>query len=116
MQKVPLPMAQPGMVLEKPVTRANGMTLIGAGTELTESLIQRLENMGIESVIVRGSPLAATDGKGPYDEKIERLDYLFRQYEADPWMKKVKAALVGYYQNKAMLESGTGQDAGEDNG
>ncbi len=36
MQKVPLSMVQPGMVLEKPVTRENGMTLIGAGTEPSE--------------------------------------------------------------------------------
>ncbi len=116
MQKVPLSMVQPGMVLEKPVTRENGMTLIGAGTELTESLIQRLENMNIESVIVQGNPLASADGKSAYDAKIERLDYLFRQYEDDSWMKKVKAALVGHYQNKAALESGTGQNAGDDNG
>ncbi len=116
MQKVPLQMAQAGMVLEKPVTRENGMTLIGAGTELTESLIQRLENMGIESVIVQGNPLAAADGKGPYDAKIERLNHLFRQYKSDSWMQKVQAALVAHYQNKAALESGTGQNAGDGNG
>ena len=99
MQKVPLSLAKSGMILEKPVTRENGMTLVGAGTELTESLLQRLENMGIESIVVEGSPLTP-DGENPYAAKIERLDHLFRQYTQDKWMQKVKATLVACFEKK----------------
>ncbi len=99
MQKVPLTLAKPGMVLEKPVTRENGMTLVGVGTQLTDALLQRLENMGVESIVVEGSPLTP-DGENPYTAKIERLEHLFRQYTQDRWMQKVKATLVACFEKK----------------
>ena len=46
MQKIPLQLARPEMILAKPVTRENGMVLIAAGTVLTAGLISRLDNMG----------------------------------------------------------------------
>lgn len=109
MQKVPLSLAKSGMVLEKPVIRENGMTLVGVGTELTDSLLQRLENMGIESIIVEGSPLTS-DGENSYAAKIERLDHLFRQYTQDKWMQKVKAALVACFEKKIAPVKGNAEE------
>jgi len=45
------------MILAKPVTRENGMVLIAAGTVLTEGLISRLDNMGVELLVVEGESL-----------------------------------------------------------
>lgn len=57
------------MILAKPVTRDTGMVLIAAGTVLTESLIMRLENMGIEQIVVEGTPVDMGDGSGSEAQK-----------------------------------------------
>ncbi|NCC24613.1 MAG: hypothetical protein EOM25_05335 [Deltaproteobacteria bacterium] len=98
MQKIPLPLARPGMVLEKPITRENGMVLVGEGTTLTDGLITRLENMDIKYVVVEGHPLADEGGTGgTASAQIKRLDHLFRKFEIDPWMMEVKAAIKSHW-------------------
>jgi hypothetical protein len=103
MQKIPIKLAEPEMILEKPVLRPNGLVIVGEGTTLTETLINRLENMGIKDIVVQGEPLDMEGmvGSTSYGKRIERLDHLFRQFTNDPWMKKVKAFLKSYYQRKA---------------
>jgi hypothetical protein len=103
MQKIPINLAQPGMVLEKPVLRPNGLVIVGEGTTLSDSLISRLENMGVKDIVVQGEPLdlEGMAGSTSYGKRIERLDHLFRRFNNDPWMKKVKAFLKSYYERKA---------------
>ncbi|WP_457570408.1 hypothetical protein [Desulfovulcanus sp.] len=103
MQKIPINLAQPGMILEKPVLRPNGLVIVGEGAELNENLIKRLQDMGIKDLVVQGEPLDLEGmvGSTSYAKRIERLDYLFRNFNEDSWMKKVKAFLKSYYERKA---------------
>ncbi|WP_243545877.1 hypothetical protein [Pseudodesulfovibrio tunisiensis] len=106
MQKIPLDLAQPGMKLAKPVTNDGGMTIMGEGMELTESLIGRLESMNVDRITVQGSPVdVGGAGAGTrYAERVERMDHLFRHYASDMWMIKVKNRLKQYFQLKAAAQ------------
>jgi hypothetical protein len=106
MQKIPLPLAEPDMVLEKPVTRDNGMILVGQGTVLTESLIARLKNMNIASVVVQGHPLdLGSGGAGTsMGRRRERLEHLFRHVDQDPFMHGMRMFLDDYFARKGALE------------
>ena len=101
MQKIPLKLAKPGMVLAKPVARDNGMVLLAQGTELAESTIQRLENMNVERIVIEGE-VDLGDGAGTnYDTLLANLDRLFRKHTGDKWMMKLKEALRAYFTLKA---------------
>ncbi|MFP4084200.1 MAG: hypothetical protein ACLFP9_05780 [Desulfonatronovibrio sp.] len=102
MQKIPLNQARPGMVLEKPVLRDNGLVLVAQGTEISDTLLFRLENMGVESVTVEGHPVEVEGEEQPrsYQERIDNLDHLFRRYKDDPWMNKMKDFIRSYFKRK----------------
>lgn len=102
MQKIPLKLARSGMVLARPVIRENGITVVAEGFELTDSLILRLEGMKIERIVVKGNPVdMGGGGSTAFDERLARLDHLFRSWEKDQWMRKVKAFLANYFRLKA---------------
>lgn len=105
MQKIPLQLAKPEMILAKPVTRENGMVLIAAGTVLTEGLISRLDKMGVELLVVEGETLEM--GGGCNEEvlarKRERLDHLFRKFADDRYMQQVKQLVSSYYARQCAL-------------
>ncbi|MGE4296871.1 MAG: hypothetical protein AB7E47_02485 [Desulfovibrionaceae bacterium] len=106
MQKIPLNLAAAGMVLAKPVMRDNGTVLVAEGTELTDNLLFRLENMHVDNVVVEGSPVAMGDSEGiasgaDWGKRLERLDHLFRHHGGDPYMAAVKAWLHEYFAVKA---------------
>ena len=102
------------MVLAKPVTRDNGMVLVAAGTKLTESLISKLGNMGVEEVAVQGDALAMGDGCGAeaLARKQERLDHLFRNFNDDKYMQGVKGLIAEYYARKCALAAAQAAQAG----
>jgi hypothetical protein len=105
MQKIPLQLARPEMVLAKPVTRENGMVLIAAGTVLSAGLISKLDNMGVEQLVVEGETLEM--GGGCSEEvlvkKRERLDHLFRNFSEDKYMQQVKQVVSDYYARQCAL-------------
>ncbi|MHC1751488.1 hypothetical protein [Humidesulfovibrio sp.] len=110
MQKIPLTLAKAGMKLAKPITKANGMPIIAAGVELSDSLIARLDGMGIDKVLVVGDAVAASQNPS---ERVTRLDHLFRRLEADPFQNKVKRYLREYFTIKAAADAATAtQDKG----
>lgn len=102
MQKIPLKTAQPDMILAKAVVRDNGVVLIAAGTVLSSSLIYRLENMGIEQVVVEGSSLDAQGNAEELAQKRERLNYLFRNFKDDHYMQQAKKIIDDYYVQRSM--------------
>lgn len=106
MQKIPIDLAVPGMKLAKPVTKEGGMTIMAEGMELTDSLIARLDNMKIDRITVQGHPIdMGGAGAGTkYAERIERLDVLFRRYETDKWMVRVKDRMAQYFRIKAAAQ------------
>ncbi len=102
MQKIPLNRAKPGMKLAKPVARDNGVVIMAEGLELSESLLDRLENMKITKVVVQGNPVDMDHGGSDtaFAQRLERLDHLFRNQENDPWMRKIKKFLDRYFKIK----------------
>lgn len=106
MQKIPLELAKAGMMIEKPVLRSDGLVLIPQGAELTDALIERLQNMDIPSVFVKGQPLSSDGTSGPSisQKRLERLDHLFRAH-SDEWMLSVKKFFRNYYMTRAAMET-----------
>ncbi len=57
MQKVPIELVKPGMVLARPITNDAGMALCAEGTELSENIIERLMQMNVSHVTLKGHPV-----------------------------------------------------------
>jgi len=75
--------------LSKPVTNANGVVMLAEGTELTASLIDKIDGMDIDGVFVKGA-----SGSGPTIEQLmEELDKRFRKVEKAPYMDIIKRAV-----------------------
>ncbi|MDR3109229.1 MAG: response regulator [Planctomycetaceae bacterium] len=52
MKIVPIDEVQPGQILAQDIKRADGIPLIGQGTELSENLLRMLKNLNIESIAI----------------------------------------------------------------
>lgn len=74
------------MKLAKPVRNDSGMILLGENTELSDSLIQRLENMNIESVSIIGE----AQNEKPPEELLAELAVRFKKTENEPHMALLK--------------------------
>lgn len=124
MQKIPVKLAAPGMILAKPVVRDNGITLVGEGVELTESLIARFEQSGVGFVTVQGNPVQMDGLAGGTDfgRRAERMEHLFRKHGDDPFMMTMKKVLVQYFRLKAASAAAaaavaaTAEDVADGNG
>jgi hypothetical protein len=114
MQKIPINLAKPGMVLEKPATSETGQVLLAAGVSLTENHIRILANKGIKSIVVKGNPLdlEGLASAPSFEKRIKRMDYLFR-HQDDPFMLKLKKFLQEYFQHKALAEMQTPEEGSE---
>ncbi len=106
MQKIPIDLAAPGMKLAKPVIKDNGMTIMAEDMELTESLISRLATMKIARITVQGNPvdMGGAGAGTQYAERRDRLEVLFRRYDGDKWMQRVKTRMGQYFQMKAAAQ------------
>lgn len=92
MQKIPISLAAEGMVLARDVTRPDapdGLPICGRGMELSAPLIDRLVNMGIQSVMVEGRPVQI-EGQESLEDALDALDNRFSLVEQYPLMMKVK--------------------------
>ena len=99
MQKIPLSLAAPDMVLARDIYRddnPNGPTICGKGVQLTGSLIERLKKMGVQSITVEGNPLG-TAGVMSRDEIMQALDKRFRKVDADPLTTRLKNVYRQFY-------------------
>jgi len=109
MQKIPISLAKPGMVLAKEVRKEEddvSPPICGKGIVLTESLLSRLEKMGIQALAVEGHPVKM-EGEKTLDELLNALDKRFSKVMDDPLMVKLKDI---YRQH--IIQSMEGQDAG----
>ena len=90
MIRVPVRELVPGQRTAAPVTGVGGVMLIQAATELTESLIARLSDLGVDTVWVLGAP-----GEGAATaRRVAEVDARFRGHEANRWMMDLKAIVV----------------------
>lgn len=88
MKRVSVDSLKPGVKLAQPVVNDSGMIIIGEGTVLSDSHIDRLQNMNISSVFIEGSA-------GPQKSKAEliaELDARFKKTEDEPYMSTLKKA------------------------
>jgi hypothetical protein len=102
MQKIPLNLARPGMVLAKSVARSDGIAVAAAGSELSENLLDRFDSMGVTHLVVEGEPVRVDgqSGSASFDKRLERMDFLFRKFPADPWMGQIRRLLDHYFRMK----------------
>lgn len=98
MQKIPFSLAQPGMRLARDVIRVdnpNGPPICGKGLVLTESLIERLANLEVQSITVHGNPLAIDEAKTLQGD-LESLERRFRFVSDDPLAERLKNVYRDY--------------------
>ena len=88
MELVSVAALRPGYVLAKAVTNSSGAMLCPSGSRLTEGLIERLKNAGVEAAVVE-----AADRSGPTPE--ERIAELNERFEGvhNPIMLRIKATI-----------------------
>jgi len=92
MQNIPLALVKIGMVVAEEIKNSENpasMTICGKGVKLTESLIKRLNQMGIQTITVEGRPVKV-EGETTQEEMLQGLDQRFRRVEDDPLMMKIK--------------------------
>jgi hypothetical protein len=92
MQKIPLTLAASGMILAQDIKNPDnpeGPPLCGKGVTLTDSLLDRLQRMGIQSIAVEGHPVNI-EGEKSLEEELEILDRRFRKVTDDPLMNKLR--------------------------
>lgn len=104
MQRIPIKFAAAGMSLAKPLVREDGMVLAGEGTVLTDSIIERLKNSEIPSVVVKGRPMPGLASGLELTKIKERLPYLFRKYESDQLMTTMQKMLNQYFERAIEAE------------
>lgn len=98
MLKVSIDKLDPAMKLKlaKPVIKGN-MILVNKDIELTENLINKIQNMGIDCVYI-DVPTQQSISK---EEALEQLDWRFKKVEDKPYMnmlkKLIKEHIEGLY-------------------
>jgi hypothetical protein len=92
MQKVPIELVKPGMVLARPITNDTGMALCAEGTELSETIIERLIRMNVSHVTLKGHPVDIGGETKTTEQKIEELITRFSRVQEDPLMQNILSA------------------------
>lgn len=107
MQNIPLMLAKAGMTLARDIFRGDspsGMPICGKGTELTDALIARFENMDVKTVHVEGHPVWE-EGERSFDELLHDMNDRFSKTCHEP----LNAVLYDIY--KAYLIKSMGGDS-----
>lgn len=102
MQKLSISQVTPGMILAKPVMNDKGMPLCAEGAELTEMLIERLRQMNIPVLTVKGHPVDTGVGVKTLEDKIQEMTARFARVEGDPLMTQIKEAIAQAITEEAM--------------
>jgi hypothetical protein len=98
MQTIPISLATPDMILEKPVMRPDkpdGLAVFGKGVKLTESGIERMKQIGIQAITVEGHPVEV-EGEETLEQQLEDMELRFRQVKDNPEMME----LLDLYKNQ----------------
>ncbi len=75
--RVPLAFVTPAMRLARPILDADGGTVAGAGTQLSERVVRLLRRMAVQTVVVEAEGLAEWQTVPPLDEALAALDARF---------------------------------------
>jgi hypothetical protein len=96
MQRLPLKLAAPGMILAREITTHEGQVLCGTGTELTTQLLQRISKSGILFVTVEGHPVPLP-GEESLGEKIKGLEDRFSRVKDDPVLRALMKVIAEHW-------------------
>ncbi len=105
LQRVPIIMVRPGMILAKPVNNEKGMTLCAVGTELTANIIEKLKKMDVRVVTLKGHPVDMGIQEITPEEKISKIEDKFSVFKDNAIMDRLKEAI-----EKAVLAEDTEED------
>ena len=98
MPKIQVAKLEPGMKLAKPIVAKSGMIMLGEGTELSDTWIERIQDMDITTVFIEGPAIQAI----PKEEALANLEARFAKAEGKPYMnlikKIVKEHIEGLYE------------------
>lgn len=97
MQKIPIFLAKPGMKIAAEVKDEQGRTLCGPGTELDQSLIERLEKMGSKFLVVEGHPIKFP-WERPLEEELRLLEERFSRVAGDKRLQMLKEVIREFWQ------------------
>ncbi|HQG32075.1 MAG TPA: hypothetical protein PLA83_09105 [Deltaproteobacteria bacterium] len=112
MQKLSINDIKPGMVLAKPVMSDKGMPLCTEGTELTDKLIDRLREMNISTLTVKGHPVDTGVPDKTAEKKIQEMAARFAHVEGDPLMEQIRDAIASAIEAEAReMEEQEAQEA-----
>jgi hypothetical protein len=89
LRRVSLDSIEPGMRLGKSVLNENGMVLLSEDTELTDSIMEKLRYMKVDSVYVKG----LTKPEKPKEVMLRELEERFQKVEEAPCMPMIKKVL-----------------------
>ncbi len=82
----------PGMKLAKPVMNEGGFVMIGEDVVLTETLIGKIQGMGLDGVYIHGASRVLP----PKEEMLADLERRFRNVEAMPHMGLLKKVIADH--------------------
>lgn len=83
------------MITARSVINANGMVLLGENTELTAELIDRIKDMDVDAVYVRGT----TAPSRPKDELLAEIEGRFRLAGNDPNTDMIRKAVTRHIES-----------------
>jgi len=105
-QRILLAQAGPGMILAKEILNPEGMVLCGAGTALSEALIERLANMDVVDVTVEGHPVNI-EGEKTLNEELQEIDLRFQRVEEIAPLMYLKKRIQARLAASRSLEAAT---------
>jgi hypothetical protein len=99
MQKIPLKLAEPGMILAKDAISSDNKILCGAGIVLTQEIIERLIRMNIGGVVVEGHPVHL-EGEQTIKERLSDLEIRFSRVKNNPVLRAIMKIIAEHYINE----------------
>jgi len=97
MQKIPMNKVVEGMVLAKPITREDGVVLMGEDTVLSGVLIEKLKALEIKRIIVKGRPLDLGAEEKTVEQFTAELDKRLRSVAADKLGGQIRNMIIRDY-------------------
>lgn len=104
MQRIKVEKAEPGMVIAHPIETSSGQVLCAKGTELTEGLVDRLDNLDISHILVEGHPVDDGKPRKSLKEELTALEKRFHTVGDNKLMSALKMVVQKHIRNKHQRE------------
>ena len=104
MQRIKVEQSEPGMVIAHPIETPNGQVLCAKSTELTETLVERLEKIEITHVFVEGHPVDDGKPRKSLEEELSALEQRFKSVADNKLMSALKMIVQKHLKDKHRRE------------